>query len=187
MVRSGRGPFKPARPRRARAMHDFPPENLRNPARILCAGLMRQFRSDQLDSTWRNRAAAQLCSQQGHGEKSASSIHHWGHRRSQLQCHVVRMSYPAPPRTAVHRPVSNVQLQFQMSCSICHADVRQIGTSFWFRCCANRVCCDCIVSRVSHARVVSNATCVKCFREDGDVGCPPGVGAWNLNIMARGL
>jgi hypothetical protein len=23
MVRSGRGPFKPARPRRARAMHDF--------------------------------------------------------------------------------------------------------------------------------------------------------------------
>jgi hypothetical protein len=32
MVRSGRGPFKPARPRRARAMHEFFPENLRNPA-----------------------------------------------------------------------------------------------------------------------------------------------------------
>jgi hypothetical protein len=35
MVRSGRGPFKPARPRRARALHEFCFfENLRNPARI---------------------------------------------------------------------------------------------------------------------------------------------------------
>ena len=32
-------------------MHDFPPENLRNPARNRRAGLMRQFRSGQLDST----------------------------------------------------------------------------------------------------------------------------------------
>jgi hypothetical protein len=43
MVRSGRGPFKPARPRRARAMHEFLFENLRNPARTHRAGLMRQF------------------------------------------------------------------------------------------------------------------------------------------------
>ena len=52
MVRSGRGPFRPARPRRARAMHDFfYLENLRNPARIRRAGLMRQFSSGQLDSS----------------------------------------------------------------------------------------------------------------------------------------
>ena len=31
-------------------MHDFFPENLRNPARSRRAGLMRQFRSGQLDS-----------------------------------------------------------------------------------------------------------------------------------------
>jgi hypothetical protein len=34
-------------------MHDFFFENLRNPARSRCAGLMRQFRSGQLDSTKR--------------------------------------------------------------------------------------------------------------------------------------
>jgi hypothetical protein len=51
MVRSGRGPFKPARPRRARAMHDFFFENLRNPARIYRVGLMRQFRPGQVYST----------------------------------------------------------------------------------------------------------------------------------------
>ena len=51
MVRSGRGPFRPARPRRARAMHDFFLENLRNPARIRRAGLIRQFSSGQLDSS----------------------------------------------------------------------------------------------------------------------------------------
>ncbi len=32
-------------------MHEFPPENLRNPARSRRAGLMRQFRSGQLDSS----------------------------------------------------------------------------------------------------------------------------------------
>jgi hypothetical protein len=48
MVRSGRGPFRPARARRARAMYEFPPENLRNPARDGCAGLMRQFRPSQV-------------------------------------------------------------------------------------------------------------------------------------------
>jgi hypothetical protein len=31
-------------------MHDFFPENLRNPARSRRAGLMRQFRSGQLNS-----------------------------------------------------------------------------------------------------------------------------------------
>jgi hypothetical protein len=31
-------------------MHEFFPENLRNPARNRRAGLMRQFRSGQLDS-----------------------------------------------------------------------------------------------------------------------------------------
>jgi hypothetical protein len=31
-------------------MHEFPPENLRNPARSRRAGPMRQFRSGQLDS-----------------------------------------------------------------------------------------------------------------------------------------
>jgi hypothetical protein len=51
MVRSGRGPFRPARPRRVRAMHEFIFENLRNPARGRRAGAMRQFRSGQLDST----------------------------------------------------------------------------------------------------------------------------------------
>jgi hypothetical protein len=51
MVRSGRGPFKPARPRRARAMHEFFFENLQNPAHIRRAGLMRQFSSDQLYSS----------------------------------------------------------------------------------------------------------------------------------------
>jgi hypothetical protein len=50
MVRSGRGPFKPARPRRARAMHEFFFENLQNPAHICRAGLMRQFSSGQLYS-----------------------------------------------------------------------------------------------------------------------------------------
>jgi hypothetical protein len=34
MVRSGRGRFRPARPSRASAMHEFFLENLRNPARI---------------------------------------------------------------------------------------------------------------------------------------------------------
>jgi hypothetical protein len=43
MVRSGRGPFKPARPRRARAMDEFFFENLRNPAHNRRAGPMRQF------------------------------------------------------------------------------------------------------------------------------------------------
>ena len=33
MVRSGRGPFEPARAGRARVMHEFSRENLRNPAR----------------------------------------------------------------------------------------------------------------------------------------------------------
>jgi hypothetical protein len=51
MVRSGRGPFRPARPRRERAMHEFFFENLRNPARSRRAGLMRQFRSRQRYST----------------------------------------------------------------------------------------------------------------------------------------
>jgi hypothetical protein len=51
MVRSGSGPFRPARPRRARAMHDFFPENLRNPAHNRCAGLMRQFCPGQLYSS----------------------------------------------------------------------------------------------------------------------------------------
>jgi hypothetical protein len=51
MVRSGRGPFKPARPRRARAMHDFFSENLLNPAHNRRAGLMRQFRPGQDYST----------------------------------------------------------------------------------------------------------------------------------------
>ncbi len=32
-------------------MHEFFPENLLNPARSRRAGLMRQFRSDQLDNT----------------------------------------------------------------------------------------------------------------------------------------
>ena len=36
---------------RARAMHDFPPENSRNPARGQRAGAMRQFPTTQLDST----------------------------------------------------------------------------------------------------------------------------------------
>jgi hypothetical protein len=56
MVRSGRGPFRPARPRRARAMHEFSPEILRNPARNRRAGLMRQFRSGQLVSVYAARA-----------------------------------------------------------------------------------------------------------------------------------
>ena len=38
------------RGRAARAMHEFPPENLRNPARGRRAGAMRQFPSNQLDS-----------------------------------------------------------------------------------------------------------------------------------------
>jgi hypothetical protein len=50
MVRSGRGPFKPARPRRARAMHEFFSENLLNPAHDRRAGLMRQFRPGQVYS-----------------------------------------------------------------------------------------------------------------------------------------
>jgi hypothetical protein len=51
MVRSGRGPFRPAWPRRARAMHEFFSENLRNPARIRRAGLIRQFRPGQVYSS----------------------------------------------------------------------------------------------------------------------------------------
>ena len=51
MVRSGRGPFKPSWPRRARAMHEFFFENLRNLARSRRAGLMRQFRPGQVYST----------------------------------------------------------------------------------------------------------------------------------------
>ena len=57
MVRSGRGPFRPARPRRARDACFFFLEHLRNPARSRRAGLMRQFRSSQLDS---NDDAAQM-------------------------------------------------------------------------------------------------------------------------------
>jgi hypothetical protein len=52
MVRSGRGPFKPARPRRARAMHEFFPAKLRNPAHNRRAGLMRQFRTGQVYSMY---------------------------------------------------------------------------------------------------------------------------------------
>jgi hypothetical protein len=48
MVRSGRGPFKPARPRRARAIHEFFFENLRNPARGRRAVAMRQFPTGQV-------------------------------------------------------------------------------------------------------------------------------------------
>ena len=52
MVRSGRGPLQTrASAPPARAMHDFPPENLRNPARGQRAGAMRQFPTAQLDST----------------------------------------------------------------------------------------------------------------------------------------
>jgi hypothetical protein len=51
MVRSGRGPFRPARPRRERAMHETFLENLRNPAHIRRAGLMRQFSSLQIYSS----------------------------------------------------------------------------------------------------------------------------------------
>jgi len=51
MVRSGRGPFRPARARRPRALHEIFFEDLRNPARAYRAGLMRQFRFGQLDST----------------------------------------------------------------------------------------------------------------------------------------
>jgi hypothetical protein len=41
--------FKPTRPRRVRAMHEFfSLENLRNPARDGRAGVMRQFPSGQL-------------------------------------------------------------------------------------------------------------------------------------------
>jgi hypothetical protein len=55
MIRSGRGPVKPRRARRARAMDTFFFENLRNPARARRAGVMRQFPTAQLDST-RNTA-----------------------------------------------------------------------------------------------------------------------------------
>ena len=51
MVRSGRGPFRPSRARRARAMHEFFSENLRNPARDGCPGLMHQFRPGQVYNT----------------------------------------------------------------------------------------------------------------------------------------
>jgi hypothetical protein len=52
MVRSGRGPLQTrASAPPARAMHDSPPENLRNPARGQRAGAMRQFPTAQLDST----------------------------------------------------------------------------------------------------------------------------------------
>ena len=51
MVRSGRGPFKFAPSRHARAMHEIFFENLRDPARNRRAGLMRQFCPSQLDST----------------------------------------------------------------------------------------------------------------------------------------
>jgi hypothetical protein len=49
MVRSGRGPFRPGHAARARCMNFFF-ENLRNPARTRFAGLMRQFRFNQLYS-----------------------------------------------------------------------------------------------------------------------------------------
>jgi hypothetical protein len=68
MFRSGRGPFKPARQRRGRAMHEFFFENLRNPARIRRAGLIRQFCPIQLDSrrvvclTHESRVYAHSCS-----------------------------------------------------------------------------------------------------------------------------
>jgi hypothetical protein len=51
MVRSGRGPVKPARTRCAHAMHIVFFENLRNPARGRPAGALRQFPTAQLDST----------------------------------------------------------------------------------------------------------------------------------------
>jgi hypothetical protein len=51
MVRAGRGPFRPPRARRARAMHEIPPENLRKPARTRRVGTMRQFPTGQLDSS----------------------------------------------------------------------------------------------------------------------------------------
>jgi hypothetical protein len=51
MVRSGRGPFKPARPpRRARAMHELFFEKLRNPARGRREVAMRQFPTVQVYS-----------------------------------------------------------------------------------------------------------------------------------------
>jgi hypothetical protein len=51
MVRSDRGPFKPAGSRRVRAMHDFFFENLRNPVRMWRVVVMRQFSTNQVDST----------------------------------------------------------------------------------------------------------------------------------------
>jgi hypothetical protein len=48
MVRSGRGPFRPARARRVRTMHEIFFENLRNPARDRRAGAMRQFSTGQV-------------------------------------------------------------------------------------------------------------------------------------------
>jgi hypothetical protein len=51
MVRSGRGPFRPARARHARAMHEFFFENLQNPAPDRRAGAMHQFCSGQLNSS----------------------------------------------------------------------------------------------------------------------------------------
>ena len=50
-----------ARGRAARALHDFFFfENLRNPARNRRAGLMRQFRSGQLDSTTSSTITIQI-------------------------------------------------------------------------------------------------------------------------------
>jgi hypothetical protein len=68
MVRSDRGPFRPARPRRARAMHEIFFEKLRNPARSRRAGLMRQFRSGQLDSTDTPMLAADTFDTCPHGQ-----------------------------------------------------------------------------------------------------------------------
>jgi hypothetical protein len=59
MVRSGRGPFKPTRPRRGGAMHEIFFENLRNPARIRLAGIMRQFCPSQVYSARRDREKIQ--------------------------------------------------------------------------------------------------------------------------------
>ena len=62
MVRSGRGPFRPARARHARAMHEFFFENLQNPAPDRRAGAMHQFCSGQLNSSHQSEPrSACLC------------------------------------------------------------------------------------------------------------------------------
>jgi hypothetical protein len=78
-------------------MHEFSPDNLRNPARSRRAGLMRQFRSGQLDSSLVNlyMYILVLFSKRGAGSSPLIGYgFHLENQKFQIECVCVRWDRP---------------------------------------------------------------------------------------------